>query len=210
MSVSALCELNQNIIVVSNCRPCQLQGKRKKEGDYFVCKTHQNAGNARQGYGAKDLPGPYQLLSDPINPFGLPQGKHPRHRGVGGRGFHPPGPQEDVGAGTDGSRPGIGRPAAPHLLGKLHYRPLGGGHAFPGVQSPIPTPAPSFQGDQTDYSQRSHKATGPQPGGVHPPGEEGHRDRSSDTARWVLLSVFFNSKKRGWVSPYTGLTRAVF
>ena len=100
-------------------------------------------------------------------------------------------------------------PAAPNLLGKLHYRPLGGDHAFPRVQSPIPTPAPSFQGDQTDYSQRSHKATGPQPGGIHPPGEEGHRDRrSSDTARWVLLSVFFSSKKRGWVSPYTGLTRA--
>ena len=45
LSVSVLCELNQNIIVVSNCRPCQLQGKTTKDVDYFGCKMHQNAGN---------------------------------------------------------------------------------------------------------------------------------------------------------------------
>ncbi|CAL8269113.1 unnamed protein product [Boreogadus saida] len=44
------------------------------------------------------IPGPHQLLSDPINPVGLPQGQHHRLRGVGGRGFPPPGPQEGVGA----------------------------------------------------------------------------------------------------------------
>ena len=62
------------------------------------------------------ISGPHQLLSDPINPLGLPQGQHHRHRGVGGRGFPPPGPQEGVGAGTDGSWPGVGRFTQQHLI----------------------------------------------------------------------------------------------
>lgn len=46
-------------------------------------------------------------------------------------------------------------------------------------------------------------------GDTHPPGEGGNRScRSSNTARWVLLTLFFNSKERGWVSPYTGLMKA--
>ncbi|CAL8366213.1 unnamed protein product [Boreogadus saida] len=55
------------------------------------------------------IPGPHQLLSDPIKHIGLPQGLHPRHREVG-----VPGPQE--GAGTDGSGPGVGCFAQQHLI----------------------------------------------------------------------------------------------
>ena len=60
------------------------------------------------------IPGPHQLLSNPINPIGLPQGQHPRQTGV--EVSPPPGPQEDVGAGTDGSGPGVGRFAQQHLI----------------------------------------------------------------------------------------------
>ena len=86
---------------------------------------------------------------------------------------------------------------------------MGGGHALPRVQHPIPPPAPRLQWDQDDHRQRSHKSTGTQAGGGHPPGEECHREtRSTDTTRWVLLNIFFGYKKRWRFSSYTGLKRA--
>ena len=86
---------------------------------------------------------------------------------------------------------------------------MGGGHALPRVQHPIPPPAPRLQWDPDDRSQGSHKITGTQTGGGHPPGEECHRGtRSADTKRWVLLNIFFGHKKRWRFSSYTGLARA--
>ncbi len=64
------------------------------------------------------------------------------------------------------------------------------GHAFPRVQSSIPTPASVH--------------TKCQPGNVHPPGEGGNqRRRSSDTAKCFLLSFFLIPKKEGGFQDVT-------
>ena len=95
------------------------------------------------------IPGPHKLLSDPITDVGLPQGQHPRQEA---KFLPPPRPQEDVGAGTDGSGPGVGRFAQQHLIcwgscttGTWMVAMLSQGY---NLQFRC-----SFQGDQTDYSQ---------------------------------------------------------